>query len=77
MNDYQRIKDSRWYVSQEDIDRHENTKFICPQTKLLQVLEEYLKWYGDDIETQMKYIRYDLKHILESNRNHAHVLGYS
>ena len=66
-----RIQASRWYVSQEDIDRHENTKFICPQTKLLQVLEEYLNWYGGDIETQRKYIRYDLKHILESSRDRA------
>ena len=66
--DYERIKDSRWYLGKEETDRHENKKFITPQTKLLNVLEEYLNWYGDDIETQMKNIRYDLKHILDIKR---------
>jgi hypothetical protein len=65
INDYERIQDSRWYLSREEIGRHENQKFICPQSRLLNVLEEYLNWYGDDIETQMKNIRYDLKHILD------------
>ena len=64
----QMIQDSMWYVSRDEIDRPENKKFITPQTKLLNVLEEYLNWYGDDIETQMKNIRYDLKHILDIKR---------
>ena len=66
-----RIQDSRWYVSTEDIARHENKKFICPQTKLLNLLQEYMLFYGSSLEVSMKYMRYDLKHILESNRDHA------
>ena len=66
-----RIQASRWYVSQEDIDRHENTKFICPQTKLLNLLQEYMLFYGTSLDASMIYMRHDLKHILESNRDHS------
>ena len=66
-----RIQNSRWYLSTEEIDRHENKKFICPQTKLLNLLQEYMLFYGSSLEVSMQYVRYDLKHILESNRDHS------
>ena len=68
INDYERIQDSRWYLSKEEIGMAREQGFYSPQSRLLNVLEEYLNWYGDDIETQMKNIRYDLKHILDIKR---------
>ena len=73
-SNHQMIQDSMWYVSRDEIDRRENKKFITPQTKLLNVLEEYLSWYGGDIEESMKMIKRDLKGILQP-RN-IHLDGY-